>query len=40
MLLSAAGCAALDEQPCFTEVVRASREAHREELLASAGNLF
>lgn len=40
MLLSAAGCAQLDANPCFVEVIRACREAHREELLAASGSLF
>lgn len=37
VLLAAVGCAQMETNPCFTELLRAAREAHREELLASAG---
>ena len=40
VLLSAAGCAQLDGNPCFVEALRACKEAHREELLAKSGSLF
>lgn len=40
LLLAAAGCAAVEDNACFAGVLRAAREAHREELLANAGNLF
>jgi hypothetical protein len=40
LLLCGAGCAALDDNDCFTALVRASREAHRDELLAASGSLF
>jgi hypothetical protein len=40
VLLSAAGCAQLDANPCFSEALRACKEAHREELLAKSGSLF
>jgi len=34
MMLAAAGCAQMETTGCFKEVLRAAREAHREELLA------
>lgn len=40
MILAVAGGAQLDEEPFFSEMLRAVKEAHREELLARAGNVF
>ena len=40
VLLAAGGCAQLDENPCFSVVLRACKDAHREELLAQSGSLF
>ena len=40
VLLAAAGCAQLDENPCFSVLLRACKDGHREELLAQSGNLF
>ena len=40
MLLAGIGEQHLDNNECFARVLRAAKEAHREELLASAGSTF
>ena len=40
LMLAGCGCAQLDEQPCFAELLKACKAAHREELLSRAGSLF
>ena len=40
LLLAGCGCAQLDEHACFAALLKASRSAHRDELLARAGSLF
>lgn len=39
-MLAACGCAQIDEHPCFSTIVRAAKDANREELLSRAGSLF
>ena len=40
LLLSGCGCEKLDEHAYFSEVLRSSRAAQREELLANSGSQF
>ena len=40
LLLAGCGCAQLDAHACFASMLRASKGAHRDELLARAGSLF
>ena len=40
LLLAACGCAQLDEHPCFAEMLKACRTAHRDELLERGGSRF
>ena len=39
-VLAGCGCAQIDEHACFATVIRAAKEANREELLSRAGSLF
>ena len=40
IVFAGCGCGQLEENACFGEVLRAAKEAHREELLAASGSLF
>jgi len=40
LLLAGCGCSQIDSHAAFAALIRACREAHREELLARAGSTF